>query len=256
MLTSLAAEIPTMQQLDEAAYSQFATLLGDRVAAYAPEWTDNNESDPGIQLIELFAFLTESLLYRASAIPERGRYSADRLAKFALALANRNEGIANCMLERPRYFSGQVLGVEDFGLEQDYFRRRLRRLNRELHGSGVVRGLEVSVQSDSSGAEDQVVVTPGFALNQNGEEIEVCDSQTLGLPKDGRLLYVVLLHVQRPSHLEPAANGQDAQFARVEERFAIRLEATALDDGVTLARLLREEGSWRIDNDFKPRRVT
>jgi hypothetical protein len=53
MLTSLAAEIPTMQQLDEAAYSEFATLLGDRVAAYAPEWTGNNESDPGIQLIEL-----------------------------------------------------------------------------------------------------------------------------------------------------------------------------------------------------------
>ena len=77
---------------------------------------------------------------------------------------------------------------------------------------------------------------PGFALNQHGEEIEVCDAQTLGLPKDGSLLYVVLLHVERASHLEPAANGQGAQFARVEERFAIRLEATALDDGVTLAR--------------------
>ena len=111
-----------MQKLDETAYSELAKILGDRVAVYAPDWTESNESDPGVQLVELFAFLTESLLYRASAIPERGRYSADRLAKFALALANRNDGIVNCMLERPRYFSGQVLGVDDFRLEQDYFR--------------------------------------------------------------------------------------------------------------------------------------
>jgi hypothetical protein len=203
-------------KLDEAAYGEFAKLLGDRVVAHAPEWVDNNESDPGIQLIEPFAFLTESLLYRANAIPERGRTSAGRLAKFALALANHNEGVANSNLERTRYFFGQVLGVEDFRLEQDYFRQRLRRLNRELHGSGVVRGLEVSVRSGSSGAEERVVVMPGFGITPYGEEIEVCDAQTVCLPKDGRLLYVVLLHVERPSHPQPAANGQAAQFTRVE----------------------------------------
>lgn len=244
-----------MQKLDEAAYGELAKLLGDRVAAYAPEWTDGNESDPGVQLIELFAFLTESLLYRANAIPERGRYGADSLAKFALALANRNEGSANCMLERLRYFSGQVLSAEDFRLEQDYFRRRLRRLNREMHGSGVVRGLEVSVQSASSGAEERVVVMPGFALTPHGEEIEVCDVQVIDPPKDLRLLYVILLHVERPSHPQPSANGGDAQFTRVEERFAIRFETVTVNDGVTIARLFREDDSWHIDNDFKPRQV-
>jgi hypothetical protein len=29
----------------------------------APEWTDTNESDPGITLPQLFEFLTESVLY-------------------------------------------------------------------------------------------------------------------------------------------------------------------------------------------------
>jgi hypothetical protein len=245
-----------VQKLDEAAYREFAKLLGDQVAAYAPEWVDNNEGDPGIQLIELFAFLTESILYRANGIPERGRSSAGRLAKFALALATQNEGIANSKLERPRYFFGQVLGVEDFRLEQDYLRQRLRRLNRELHGTGVVRGLEVSVQSGSSGAEEQVVVMPGFAITPYGEEIEVCDAPTVRLPTDGRLLYVVLFHLERPSQPQSAAIGQDAQFTCIEERFAIRLEAATVDDAITLARLLREDRIWHVDEDFKPQRVT
>jgi hypothetical protein len=34
-------------------------------------WTDHNESDPGVTLLELFAFLVESLLYRFDLVPER-----------------------------------------------------------------------------------------------------------------------------------------------------------------------------------------
>ena len=39
----------------------------------APAWTDENASDPGITLLELFAFLTEQLIYRANRTPERHR---------------------------------------------------------------------------------------------------------------------------------------------------------------------------------------
>jgi hypothetical protein len=31
---------------------------------HSPEWLDFNRSDPGVTLIELFAFLGENLLYR------------------------------------------------------------------------------------------------------------------------------------------------------------------------------------------------
>jgi len=43
------------------------------IPVYAPEWTDHNPSDPGITLLELFAFLTETLLYRANRISDRQR---------------------------------------------------------------------------------------------------------------------------------------------------------------------------------------
>ncbi|MBN1140141.1 MAG: putative baseplate assembly protein [Anaerolineae bacterium] len=44
-----------------------------RIIRYCPEWTDYNLSDPGITLIELFAFLSEMLLYRVNQVPERNR---------------------------------------------------------------------------------------------------------------------------------------------------------------------------------------
>ena len=172
-----------MPKLDDAAYGDIADTLRARVAAHAPQWTDNSESDPGVVLLELFAFVTESLLYRQNLIPERGRSSAARLAKLAQALAGGTA--AGHTLVRPRYFAGQLLGADDFSLEQDYFRHRLRRLNREVIGAGVVRGLGVSVQPDDAGAGQQVVVAPGFAIDPHGEEIELCDPARAGLPPAG-----------------------------------------------------------------------
>src|SRR5688500_19635500 len=56
--------------LDDRSYQQLRDELIRRIPVYAPEWTDHNASDPGIALIELFAFLGENLLYRFNQIPE------------------------------------------------------------------------------------------------------------------------------------------------------------------------------------------
>jgi hypothetical protein len=239
-----------MQKLDDAAYGDISRSLRDRVVAHVPDWTDNNESDPGIVLLELFAFLTETLQYRANAIPERGGPVAARLAKFALALAPDNAGTASGAIERPRYFTGQILGVDDFQLEQDYFRERLRRHNRQLHGFGVVHGLGVSVRRKGTG--QQVAVEPGFAIGPSGEEIEVPGVATIDLPAGGSRLYVTLLHTERATRPQPAIEGREPQFTRIEEGFAVRLEIETASDAVSLARLLRADGGWRVDETFKP----
>ena len=36
-----------------------------------PEWTDHNVSDPGVTLIELFAWMTDQLVYRLNRVPDR-----------------------------------------------------------------------------------------------------------------------------------------------------------------------------------------
>jgi predicted phage baseplate assembly protein len=42
-----------------------------RIIRYCPEWTDYNLSDPGITLIELFAWMTEMITYRLNQVPEK-----------------------------------------------------------------------------------------------------------------------------------------------------------------------------------------
>ena len=42
-----------------------------RIIGYCPEWTDYNLSDPGITLIELFAWMTEKIAYRLNRVPEK-----------------------------------------------------------------------------------------------------------------------------------------------------------------------------------------
>ncbi len=54
------------------------------IPRHAPGWTDHNLSDPGITLIELFAWLTEQNVYRLNQIPERHRRKFLSLIGFPL----------------------------------------------------------------------------------------------------------------------------------------------------------------------------
>lgn len=65
--------------LDNRTYEQLRDELVKRIPVYAPEWTDHNESDPGIALLELFAYLGESLLYRFNQIPDTTKLEFLRL---------------------------------------------------------------------------------------------------------------------------------------------------------------------------------
>ncbi len=42
-----------------------------RIVHYCPEWTEYNLSDPGVTLIELFAWMTELTVYRLNQVPEK-----------------------------------------------------------------------------------------------------------------------------------------------------------------------------------------
>src|SRR3954466_9808355 len=52
----------------------FEDLLGEakaRVAQTCPAWTDVTPHDPGVGLLEVFAYLTEVMLYRLNRLPEK-----------------------------------------------------------------------------------------------------------------------------------------------------------------------------------------
>jgi predicted phage baseplate assembly protein len=57
--------------LDDVRFQELVSEARTRIVRHAPEWTEHNVSDPGITLIELYAWLTELLVYRINRIPER-----------------------------------------------------------------------------------------------------------------------------------------------------------------------------------------
>src|SRR3954453_16261041 len=58
-------------ELDDRNFDQLVDEARRRIAQYAPEWTDLNDSDPGMALVKLFAYMTDLLIYRVNQVPDR-----------------------------------------------------------------------------------------------------------------------------------------------------------------------------------------
>ena len=86
--------------IDDRRYQDLLDEALARIPIHNPEWTNFNKSDPGVTLIELFAFLTESLLYRANQIPERNRRKFLSLLGVPLQPASSARGFVTVMNER------------------------------------------------------------------------------------------------------------------------------------------------------------
>jgi hypothetical protein len=59
-----------LPNLDDRKYKDLVEEALSLIPTYAPEWTNHNPSDPGITLIELFAYLTEMLIYRLNRVTD------------------------------------------------------------------------------------------------------------------------------------------------------------------------------------------
>jgi hypothetical protein len=58
-------------QLDDLRYDTLVQQLMRRIPVYTPEWTDWNDSDPGITMIQLVAQVCEQVGYRLNQVPEK-----------------------------------------------------------------------------------------------------------------------------------------------------------------------------------------
>jgi predicted phage baseplate assembly protein len=58
-------------QLDDLRFATVVDQLRRQIPVFAPEWTDHNDSDPGIALLQLFAYLSEQIGYRLNRLPDK-----------------------------------------------------------------------------------------------------------------------------------------------------------------------------------------
>ena len=162
-------------------------------------------------------------------------------------------------LKRNRYFTGKLMTAEDLDQEQEYNREKQKRHNRYLHGFGVVVGLEVS---RSGGA---VVISPGLAIDCQGNEIVVPEplEQMLPGPDLGSTVFLSISYIERETDPVPVPDCSEAENSRIEEsavaafergnanqghrHFKGRWRACGNAHGLTIARLRLSSGQWRID---------
>jgi predicted phage baseplate assembly protein len=57
--------------LDDRRFQQLVDEAKRYVQQRTPEWTDHNVSDPGVTLIETFAYMVDQLLYRLNRVPDK-----------------------------------------------------------------------------------------------------------------------------------------------------------------------------------------
>lgn len=63
----MSIEIPN---LDDLTYQQLVDNLVRSIPQYSSQWTDYNPSDPGIAILEMLSWISQSLLYRANNISD------------------------------------------------------------------------------------------------------------------------------------------------------------------------------------------
>src|SRR5437764_670381 len=86
--------------IDTRTYQDLLDEARNRIPVHNPEWTNFHKSDPGITLLELFAFLTESLLYRVNQVPDRNRRKFLALLGVPLRPASAARGLVAFANER------------------------------------------------------------------------------------------------------------------------------------------------------------
>src|SRR5438128_8872514 len=57
--------------LDDRTFAQLVEEARQRIVATCPEWSDHSASDPGMVMVEVHAFLTETMMYRLNRVPEK-----------------------------------------------------------------------------------------------------------------------------------------------------------------------------------------
>ena len=87
--------------LDDRSFDDLVEELIARIPAHTPEWTDPRPGDPGRTLIDLFAWLGDTLLYRANLIPERQRLAFLRLLGIPMRPAIAAQGLVSLAIDDP-----------------------------------------------------------------------------------------------------------------------------------------------------------
>ncbi|MFN2198332.1 MAG: hypothetical protein ACK2UW_19590 [Anaerolineales bacterium] len=172
-------------------------------------------------------------------------------------------------LQRVNYFEGQLLTASDFQAEQTYFREKLRRHNRYLHGWGIAWGLRVTLNKDNH----SVIISAGCALDCMGNELILPEQVAEPIPAQGKEWYLALEYMEEAVQpvLVPGSDGSAQAFSRIKEWAAVvwlpdrpshsggpgpaPFDTCGAAHAVLLAHLIRRKRRWEIHKTYQPQKA-
>ncbi len=147
-------------------------------------------------------------------------------------------------LQRPNYFSGQLLDEEDFRAEQQYHLDIARR-HLAVHHTFGADGLDVVKDGDRA-----VVVKPGTAVDSAGREIVLHDAQRLLVSdvQPGEAVYVTIAYYEDFNAADRASDGQN--YTRRTEFALLRTDTSVPppDGSVLVLARIDIDSAGRIGN--------
>src|SRR3569833_2508581 len=96
-------------QLDDLSYRPLFEQLRRQIPIYAPDWTNHNESDPGITLLQLFAHLGEQLGFRRYRLPVKVYVVMMKLVWITLAPAEAARTVIELILGKPELATAETV---------------------------------------------------------------------------------------------------------------------------------------------------
>lgn len=208
-----------LPNLDDRTYKDLLEEAIAQIPTYAPEWTNYNPSDPGIVLIEMFAYLTEMQIYRLNRVTDKN------LQTFLKLLNGENWTQTQNLTEEIRQAVVRLRSRYRAVTRQDYERLSTENFNNWLAETGqledlgrieraycvVDRNLEKNVEEERKQAAPghvSVVIVPFKETQKN--EIQPTEDQRTALwnyLNDHRLL-TTRHHVVGPIYVSISADIQ------------------------------------------------
>jgi hypothetical protein len=97
-------------QLDDLRFDLLTAQLRRQIPLYTPEWTDHNESDPGITFLQLFALLAEQIGFRLNRLPDKAYVEMLKLIGVRLRPAQPAETLLAFYLTKPESATAFLIG--------------------------------------------------------------------------------------------------------------------------------------------------
>lgn len=230
-----------LPNLDDRTYDDLLKEALSLIPTYAPEWTNHNPSDPGIALIELFAHLTEMLLYRLNRVTDANILTFLTLLNGPTwqPTQDLDEEVRLAVVKlRSRYRAVtqedyQLLGTVDFNAWLSQTQQNIGQIQR-AH-CVVDRNLELNQESDRrqpAPGHVSVMILPAdsvIAANELGPQPTEIQRQTLWNYLDERRTLTTRLHVVGPIYAPVSAEILVASYADVLENDLRRQIITAIN---------------------------